>query len=200
MTPPPSREPPSVLADRVRRGELVPDPEIDEALRTGYALDRLDALRERAFTMVASHTDRRLAAYQHGGRPHGDDLADGQARPVLVACVPPRPGMEPLIRRSAARAVKLDGDFLAVTVLADPPTPDQEKLLGEYATLALQLGGQLVVRHGGTVTELRDFAREQHATELLLTRRPLERRHPVLRELTGTTGTTEVHVLPVPSG
>ena len=191
--------PPSVLADRVRRGELVPDREIDEALRTGYALDRLAALRERAFAMVASHTDRRLTGYQHGGQPQGDDLADGQARPVLVACVPPRPGMEPLIRRSAARAVKLDGDFRAVTVLTDPPPPDQEKLLAEYATLALQLGGQLVVRHGGTVAELRDFAREQHATELLLTRRPLERRHPVLRELTGTVDGTEVHVLPVPS-
>ena len=59
--------PPSVLADRVRRGEIVPADEIEQALRTDYAAERLGALREQAFTVVAEHADRRLAGYRQGG-------------------------------------------------------------------------------------------------------------------------------------
>jgi len=91
--------PPSVLADRVRRGELVPSAEIGQALRTDYAPEALGMLREQAFTVVAEHADRRLAAYRRGL------TASGQEWPVILACAAPLAGMEPLIRRAAALAV-----------------------------------------------------------------------------------------------
>ena len=53
--------PPSVLADRVRRGEIVPVAEIGQALQADYAAGKLGTLREQAFTVVAEHADHRLA-------------------------------------------------------------------------------------------------------------------------------------------
>ncbi len=58
--------PPSVLADRVRRGEIVPAAQIEQAMRTDYAPRTLGAMREQAFTVVAEHADRRLAGYRRG--------------------------------------------------------------------------------------------------------------------------------------
>jgi Osmosensitive K+ channel His kinase sensor domain len=67
---------PSVLADRVRRGEIVPDAQIEQALKTDYAPQSLAALRERAFSIVVEHTDRGLADYQRPGTG-----ANGEVRP-----------------------------------------------------------------------------------------------------------------------
>jgi NitT/TauT family transport system ATP-binding protein len=188
--------PPAVLLERIRQGDLVPETEMTTALRTEYDPDRLAAQRERAFRLVTEHADRRLAAYQRGGVP-----LPKQARPVIVACVPPRPGVEPLIRLSAALAARLTGEFKAVTVLPAAPGRDEERkqLVAGYATLAEQLGGKFEVRHGAPVGTLLAFAREHHATELLLSRRAARRggRHPVLRGLTRLADGAEVHVLPV---
>ena len=58
---------PSALIDRVRRGEIVPPDQVDEALATEFAPDELAARRERAFRIVAEHGDRRLAGYRGAG-------------------------------------------------------------------------------------------------------------------------------------
>ncbi len=54
--------PPSLLADRVKRGEIVPAGGVEDALRTDYSAETLGVKREQAFTVVAEHADRRLAA------------------------------------------------------------------------------------------------------------------------------------------
>ncbi len=55
--------PPSILMDRVTRGQIVPPEQIAEALATTFAPEVLRAERERAFRLVAEHGERRLAAY-----------------------------------------------------------------------------------------------------------------------------------------
>ena len=185
--------PPSLLADRVRRGEIVPAADIEHALRTDYAPETLGAMREQAFTIVAEHADRRLAGYQRGGL-----TASTEAQPGILGCAAPRAGMEPLIRRSAALAAQLAGNFLVAVVTPAPPSADLEPVLAGYAALTSQLGGQFAVLHGAPAPALSDFAHRHQVTEMMLARRTgaKDGRHRVLLQLARRAGDAEVHVLP----
>jgi NitT/TauT family transport system ATP-binding protein len=183
--------PPSVLADRVRRGEIVPAAAVDQALCTDYRPAALGGLREQAFTIVAEHADQQLAAYRQGTWPAG-----GDAPPVILACVAPWPGQEPLIRWSAALASRLAGEFRVAVVT--PSSPPADPVVARYAALTVQLGGQFDALRGAPAAALAAFAREHHVTELVLARaaEPAGRRAAVLRELTRDADGIEVHVLP----
>jgi K+-sensing histidine kinase KdpD len=185
--------PPSVLAGRIRRGELIPAAEIEQALRTDYAPETLGVLREQAFTIVAEHADRRRAAYRRGV------TASSQARPVILACAAPLAGMEPLIRRAAALAAHLAGDFLVAVVPPSPLPPDLERLLASYGALTSQLGGQFAMLQGAPAAALTTLAKQHRVTEILLARHAGGHagRHPILRELASSAHGAEVHVLPV---
>jgi NitT/TauT family transport system ATP-binding protein len=185
--------PPAVLADRARRGELGPAAAAEEALRTSYAPETLATPREQAFGIVAEHADRRMAAYRRG-----EIAASSQTPPVIMACVAPKPGMEPLIRSAAAQAARLAGRFLAAAIVPVPPAPGLDAVLAGYQALAEQLGGQFVVRHGAPAAALTALADENHVTEMILARHTPARpgHHPVLRDLARAPGGAEVHVLP----
>jgi NitT/TauT family transport system ATP-binding protein len=190
--------PPSILIDRVRRGEIVPADKIPSALETTYAMDTLRTDRERAFRIVALHGERLLAAYA-GDDPHRAQVAASERWPSILACLPPERGMERLIRRSAAVAAQVDGAFRAAVVQKAQPGPDEDQLLLSYAALTEQLGGEFAVLAGpspGTV--LAEYAIAHQVTELVLSRTPIGPvgRYPVLRELSRLTGDAELHVLP----
>jgi two-component system sensor histidine kinase KdpD len=185
---------PSALIERVRRGEIVPPDQVEAALATDYAPAQLAARRERAFRIVAEHGDRRLAAYRADDRRRAD--SDDARPPAVLACVAPRPGMEDLIRRAAALAAQVDGEFLAATV-TDGPEPDP--LVAGYAGLAAQLGGELAVLSGSSpAPALAAYARERRVSEMVLARSSAGRpgRFPVLRGLAAAPADLELHVLP----
>jgi K+-sensing histidine kinase KdpD len=184
--------PPSELADRVRRGEVVPAAEAGRALPTDYGPESLSALREQAFTIVAEHADRQLTAYRHGPSPAGE------AAPAILGCTAPRAGMEPLIRWSAALAARLAGELRVAAVPPSPPPADLDQLLAGYASLTAQLGGQFAVLRGAPAAALTAYAREHHVTEMVLARGPgtAGGRHLVLRELVHRADGIEMHVLP----
>jgi two-component system sensor histidine kinase KdpD len=187
--------PPTILADRVRRGEIVPADRVATALATTHALPVLRAERERAFALVAEHGERRLAAYEGEAAPE----PSGQDRqPVILACAGPWPGMEPLIRRAAALAAGVDGQFRVATVRPSQPDAGADELLAEYAALTEQLGGEFVDLAGPSVAAaLADYASRAHVTELVLERRPNQAgRYPVLRELARLARDVELHVVP----
>jgi NitT/TauT family transport system ATP-binding protein len=187
--------PPSVLADRTRRGELAPaagadagaDAEAD-AEAGNDAHETLTQLRERAFALVGAHADRRLAAGNAGGAE----------RPSILACAAPEAGMEPLIRRSAALTDQLAGDLRVAVVAPAVPSAELQQLLTDYAALTEQLGGEFTVLQGSPAAALTAFARQHHVTEILLARAAgaPAGRHPVLRELAYGAGDAEVHLLP----
>ncbi len=186
--------PPSVLADRVRRGEIVPADDVERALRTDYAAELLGTLREQAFTVVAEHASRKMAGYRQVG-PSGGPAE----RPAILACAAPRPGMEPLIRRSAALAAQLAGDFRVAVVQSRPPSAELEPVLAGYVALTAQLGGQFVRLQGAHPADaLTEYARQHQVTEIMLARDAefLAGRHPLLRELARRSGDAELHVLP----
>jgi two-component system, OmpR family, sensor histidine kinase KdpD len=186
--------PPSALADRVKRGEIVPAARAEHALQTDYSPETLGAQREQAFTIVTEHAERRLAAYRGSGA-----AADSDARPRILGCAAPWPGLEPLIRRSAALAAQLAGDFLVAVVMPVPAAPDLDELLAGYAALASQLGGQFTALHGSPADALARFAHQQQVTEMVVARDPDASRYRVLNELTHRAGHAEVHVLPAPA-
>ncbi len=185
---------PTILVDRVRRGEIVPPEQIADALATRYQPEVLQAERERAFRLVAEHGEGKLVAYARAAQPPGHE-----PRPSLLACVPPWPGMEPLLRRSAALAAQVDGIFAAAAVRLAQPGADEDQLLATYAALTEQLGGEFAALPGQpTAPALAQYAGERGVTELVLARaRPHPAgRYPVLRELARIARDVELHVLP----
>jgi NitT/TauT family transport system ATP-binding protein len=183
--------PPSALTDRVKRGEIAPAGGAEHALQTDYSPETLGAKREQAFTIVAEHAERRLAAYRGSGATAG-----GDTHPRILGCAAPRPGMEPLIRRSAALAAQLAGDFLVAVVTPGPASADLDQVLAGYAALASQLGGQLTALQGSPADALAKFAHRHQVTEMVLARDPGASRHRLLNELIHVAGDAEVHVLP----
>jgi two-component system, OmpR family, sensor histidine kinase KdpD len=182
--------PPSVLADRVKRGEIIPAAQAGPALPADYSTEVLAAQREQAFAVVAKHADRRLAGYR--------DSVRSEARPRILGCAAPRAGLEPLIRRSAARAAQLAGDFLIAVVTPASPSPGPESVVAGYEALTTQLGGQFATLPGRPADALARFARQHQVTEILLARDPAARdgRHRLLSELARRAGDAEVHLLP----
>jgi two-component system, OmpR family, sensor histidine kinase KdpD len=196
---------PSILRDRVRRGMIVPQDQVAPALQSTFAADLLRAERERAFRIVAEHGERRLAAYsgeagQAGTGPaDAGELAGPDRQPSILACAAPWPGMEPLIRRSAALAAQVDG-LLRVAVVR-LGWPEEDALMASYAAMTEQLGGEFVRLSGPSpAAALAQYARERQVTELVLSRTLPAGRYPVLRELVRLVHDAELHLLPAEPG
>ncbi len=202
--------PPSILIDRVKRGLIVPPEQVALGLEGTFAPDTLRAERERAFRIVAEHGERRLAAYAGeagaaetlppgalgaaAGGPAGSDW-----QPSILACAAPWPGMESLIRRSAALAAQVDGNFRVATVR--PAGAGDDSLLAGYAAMTAQLGGEFVTLTGPSpALALAHYAAQRQVTELVLGRAQAAGRYPVLRELARLVRHAEVHVLPAEPG
>ena len=191
--------PPSILIDRVRRGEIVPPDQVEPALATTYDPATLRSERERAFRLVAEHGERRLAAYEGDDQMYRPGPSELEPWPSILACAAPWPGMEPLIRRSAALAAQLDGVFRVAAVRLSQPGTEEDQLLAGYGALTEQLGGEFVVLAGtSSAVPLAGYARQHQVTELVLTRaKPNPAgRYPVLRELARLARDLELHVLP----
>jgi len=185
---------PGVLTERLRRGDIDPAARVAQALQTEYRPQTLDALREMAFRVIAEHTDRRLLAYM---RERGIEQP-WEARPRVLACVPPRPRLERVIEAAAALADRIDGDFKVVTVRTRSRSEAEKRLLGQYAALTHQLGGEFVtLRAGSASPALAEYARESLVTEMVVSRgRPARPwRRSTLRTLIRLVKDVDVHVL-----
>ena len=201
---------PPILMDRVRRGLIVAPDGVAHALETTFAPDVLRSERERAFRIVAEHGERRLADYAGEAGSAGAGLAEAIAaeagqileldrQPSILACAAPWPGMESLVRRSAALAAQVDGQFRVAAVRLSQPGTEEDQLLASYAALTEQLGGEFVALTGpAPAPALAEYARQRQVTELVLTRAQPNPagRYPVLRELARLARDVELHVLP----
>ena len=160
---------PAVLLERLRRGEIMPPADAARALQAEFRPQTLSALRESAFRVIADHTDRRLVAYmreRHIAEPW-------EARPRLVACIPPKPGLETRIQRVAAWAARAAAQLTVVSVRPPRLSEAQRRVLGEYAALAHREGGEFISLYSRDVAKaLAEFIRTNLNTEIVLGRRP----------------------------
>jgi two-component system sensor histidine kinase KdpD len=184
---------PSLLDERLRRGEIVPASEAAEARAHAFRPEVLASLRELAFRLLAEHTDRRLVAYM---RDRGIE-APWEVKPRVMLCVPPRPGMEDAIALTATLAARLDAKMTAVTVRDRKRSEQEMQLLGAYAALTHQADGTFVTLYeGDPATALTRYARKILATEIVVTRG--RGRRGTLRKLIELLTDVDVHVLPTP--
>jgi two-component system sensor histidine kinase KdpD len=158
---------PAVLLERLRRGEIMSPADAARALQAEFRPQILSALREMAFRLIAEHTDRRLVAYMRERKIE----APWEARPRLVACVPPRPGMEPFIQRMAKFAARTAGQFTVVSVRPPRLSESERRWLGEYAALVHREQGEFVSLYGRNVAAtLAGYLRKTLNTEVVLGR------------------------------
>jgi len=186
--------PVAILMERLRGGVIVEPGGIEAAMHSEFSEDHLARLREQAFRTVAWHADQQQVLHL---RRQGE-AAQWEARPRVMACVSPRPGMERLIRRAAGLAASLDTDFRAVTVRTGDGAGASADLLQRYAGLTTQLGGQVVALEGTAVAPaLAQYARDNLVTEMLITRgsRGAKRPGTTIRELTRTLSEVDIHIL-----
>ena len=185
---------PSVLDERLRRGDIVPPSEVALALQGEFRPQLLAALRTLALRRIAEHTDTRLKAYMHERsieRPW-------EARSRVMTAIPPRPHLENLIRRAARLAERQDGELHVVTVRTRERSEEEKAQLAAYATLTAELGGEFVtLRDSDAARALSDYARRVLATEILLGR-GRERRHwsrGTLQRLVRMLNEVDIHIL-----
>ena len=184
---------PAALDERLRRGEIVPARDAARARAEAFRPDVLAALRELAFRLLAEHTDRRLVAYM---RERGI-ATPWEVKPRVLLGVPPRAGMEDVIRRAATMATRLDARLTAVTVRDRPRSEQEIQLLGGYAALTHQLGGEFVTLYErDPARALTAYARSILATHVVVTRG--RGRRGTLRQLIRLLTDVDVHILPQP--
>jgi two-component system, OmpR family, sensor histidine kinase KdpD len=184
---------PSLLDERLRRGEIVPASQAARARAQAFRPEVLASLRELAFRILAEHTDRRLVAYM---RERGIE-APWEVKPRVMLCVPPRPGMEDVIASTAGLAARLDGKMTAVTVRDRKRSEQEMQLLGAYASLTHQADGAFVTLYErDPASALTRYARKILATEIVVTRG--RGRRGTLRKLIRLLTDVDVHVLPTP--
>jgi two-component system sensor histidine kinase KdpD len=158
---------PAVLLERLRRGEIMSPADAARALQAEFRPQILSALREMAFRLIAEHTDRRLVAYMRDRKIE----KPWEARPRLVACIPPRPGMEPIINRMASFAARTAGQFTVVSVRPPRLSEPERRWLGEYAALVHREQGEFVSLYGRNVAAaLAGYLRKTLNTEVVLGR------------------------------
>ena len=159
---------PAVLLERLRRGEIMSPADAARALQAEFRPQILSALREMAFRLIADHTDRRLVAYMRERKIE----EPWEARPRLVACIPPRPGMEARIRKMAIFAARIAAQLTVVSVRPPRLSESERRWLGEYAALVHREGGEFVSLYGRNVAAtLARYLRKTLNTEVVLGRR-----------------------------
>ncbi len=158
---------PEALRRRMAHGNIYAPDKVDAALSHYFRVGNLTALRELALLWLADRVDEGLQRYReehHIGRVW-------EARERVVVALTGGPEGETLIRRAARIAARSSrGDVLAVHVTrSDGLTGASPAALADQRRLVESLGGTFHSVVGDDIpTALLDFARAEHATQLVL--------------------------------
>jgi two-component system sensor histidine kinase KdpD len=160
--------PPNRLRDRLREGKVYPPERALRALDNYFQETNLTALRELALRWTAEGVETTLERYlwdEPGARP---------VLEVVVAALDDRPEAETVIRHAWRIANGLKADLVAVTVVPQPlerlPGP-QRDILDRHLELAADLAARSEVVVSNRIGDaLAEFARRNHATDLVLGR------------------------------
>ncbi|HSO93476.1 MAG TPA: hypothetical protein VLS53_03280 [Candidatus Dormibacteraeota bacterium] len=159
---------PEVLLERLRRGEIMAPADAARALQREFRLPVLSSLREMSFRVIAQHTDRRLLHYMHERHIQ----VPWEARPRVVAVIPPRPGMERRIEQVSAHAHRLDAQLTVISIRQPSMSEEQRRTQGEYAALVHQRGDDFVSLRGRDIANaVARYVKDGLTTELILGRR-----------------------------
>jgi two-component system, OmpR family, sensor histidine kinase KdpD len=184
---------PAALLERLRQGEIMPPAQAARALQGEFRPNVLASLREMSFRIIAQHTDRRLLEYMRERKIQ----VPWEARPRVVAVIPPRAGMEQRIAQVAAHAARHDAQLTVISIRRPRLSEAQRRTLGEYAALVHQDGGEFVSLYGSDIAAaIAEYVRRTLTTEVVLGRRrrpwrPWDTTARLIRLLTDV----DVHIL-----
>ena len=157
---------PEALRRRMAHGNIYASVKVDAALANYFRVGNLSALRELALLWVADKVDAGLHDYMEA---QGID-ATWETRERVVVAVTGAPSSEYLIRRAGRMAQRAKADLLGVHVqTSDGLATASDELLERHRQLLTDLGGRYHEVVGSDVaTALTQFARHEHATQLVL--------------------------------
>jgi len=189
---------PEALRRRLAHGNVYAPDKVDAALANYFRIGNLAALRELALMWLADQVEESIHQYMVD---HGISAA-WETRERVVVALTGAPGGETLIRRAARMAQRTKGDLLGVHVrsatgLAGPPT----ELLERHRRLLEELGGTYnEIVAADPPMGLVDFARAEHATQLVLGSSQRSRWHEltrgsVINAVIRQAGDIDVHVI-----
>jgi two-component system sensor histidine kinase KdpD len=189
-------EPPEVLQKRLRRGNVLPAEQIDQALSGYFRIDTLAALRELTLRRLAEHSRRRMH----------EPVGDGPGRETVLVCLPANEHAQAVLRGGVLLADSLQARLVALHVTQPNRSLDSEESRGyQEAIKALQLarafGAEIHTRSAARVPdELVRFAADINATQLVLGESSHSRLHElfrgsVLRQVLRHTQDVDVHIV-----
>ena len=189
---------PEALRRRLAHGNVYAPDKVDAALANYFRMGNLAVLRELALMWLADQVEDSIHQYMVD---HGISAA-WETRERVVVALTGAPGGETLIRRAARMAHRTKGDLLGVHVrsatgLAGPPT----ELLEQHRRLLEELGGSYnEIVAADPPKGLVDFARAEHATQLVLGSSQRSRwleltRGSVINAVIRQAGDIDVHVI-----
>jgi two-component system sensor histidine kinase KdpD len=189
---------PEALRRRLAHGNVYAPDKVDAALANYFRVGNLAALRELALMWLADQVEESIHQYMVD---HGISAA-WETRERVVVALTGAPGGETLIRRAARMAQRTKGDLLGVHVrsstgLAGPPT----ELLERHRKLLEELGGTYhEIVAADPPKGLVDFARAEHATQLVLGSSQRSRWHEltrgsVINAVIRQAGDIDIHVI-----
>lgn len=190
---------PEALRRRLARGDVYAADKIDAALANYFRPGNLGALRELALLWVADRVEESLDRYMEA---HGISET-WETRERVVVGISGKPEDEALIRRAARIAARGHGELVVCHVRSVQglrPGPDPSPL-EPLRRLTADLGGEFHEIAGGEVApSLLDFARSEHATQLVLgasTRSRLAEmvRGSIINDVNRDSGPIDVHII-----
>lgn len=194
---------PSALQNRLRRGMVYKNENVDRALKNFFRKGNLNALRELALRQTAEEVDEELEEYM---KEHGIKENWHTVERVMV-CISPNAAAKKLIRRGARIAKRYKCEWLVVDVncthvFAPKLTEKDLASLESHKKLAEQLGGKIVNLTGKSIShQLSEFATERHITQIIIgnsrrTKLQTLVRGSTVNKLLKLTRNIEVHVIP----
>ncbi|MDP4177723.1 MAG: universal stress protein [Bacillota bacterium] len=194
---------PAALQNRLKRGMVYKNENVDRALKNFFRKGNLNALRELALRQTADEVDEELEEYM---KEHGINENWHTVERVMV-CISPNAAAKKLIRRGARIAKRYKCEWLVVSVdcthIFAPKLMEKDiNSLESHRKLAQQLGGKIVDLKGKSISrELSNFATETHVTQIIIgnsrrTKLQTLVRGSTVNKLLKLTNNIEVHVIP----
>ena len=193
--------PPDELIERLKQGKVYVPHEASRALSHFFSKSNLTALRELALRRAAQAVDAQMLEHVRAHALAGN-FAAGER---IVVAVSEQPHAAGLVRAGKRLADALRAQWTVVHIETSRDqhfTAEERRQLADTLALASRLGATTAsVPATSAIEGLRRFARDAHATQLVLGKSErswwFERRHgSVVDRLVRTIGDVAVHVLP----
>lgn len=194
---------PESLQERLKRGDIYKEENIERSLKNFFRKGNLNALREIALRQTASEVDEALIEYM---KEHG--IKDNwHAVEKVMVCISSNQNAKKLIRRGARISKSYKCDWIVVdvdctNVFAPKIIESDKKLLESHYKLAKQLGAEVLTLTGKSISgELVRYAVNHNITQIIIghsTRSNLQTilRGSTVHKLLKTAKDIEIHVIP----